>query len=455
MSTTLQLADAVGYFRVSGPGQARERNVSLEVQEDAFLDHCRTHGLNPVRTFIDVASGRKDDRQQYRAMLEYVKQNGIGNVVVLFLDRFGRNPREILRRYWELEELGITVQSINEDLKEEMVLLIRAGMAGAESQRTGERVRMALLKAAAKGALVNKLPYGLTKLYDKRGKVEGVEQVPGEAAVIREAFDLAIGNHGYKAIADELNARGHRTKNGKPWATQTVKLMLTTPAVAGHFVFKGATETIEHRDVYPAILNATEWTQLQERLTIRREQVRGKSATSNYLLSGIARCGHCGGAMSGASAGPGRYKYYKCANRQMSRARCDEAVAHRREHLETSVLEFLGQYTDPAVVQELLDVQGQEADTRAVTELARVTARLGQLEQGFLNDLDRVDRGIMTEAEYLKRQELRRGEQERLQVRKVDLDAAIAAQRDMEAQVASVPVNVRSFLEEFRDMDVR
>ena len=328
-------------------------------------------------------------------------------------------------------------------------------MAGAESQRTGERVRMALLKAAAKGALVNKLPYGLTKLYDKRGRVEGVEQVPREAAVIREAFDLAIGNHGYKAIADELNARGHRTKNGKPWATQTVKLMLTTPAVAGHFVFKGANETIEHRDVYPAILNATEWTQLQERLTIRREQVRGKSATSNYLLSGIARCGHCGGAMSGASAGPGRYKYYKCANRQMSRARCDEAVAHRREHLETSVLEFLGQYTDPAAVQGLLNVQGQEADTRAATELARVTARLGQLEQGFLNDLDRVDRGIMTEAEYLKRQELRRGEQERLQVRKVDLDVAIAAQRDMEAQVAAVPINVRSFLEEFRDMDIR
>ncbi len=76
-----------------------------------------------------------------------------------------------------------------------------------------------------------------------------------------------------------------------------------------------------------------------------------------------------------------------------------------------------GQYTDPAVVQELLDVQGQEADTRAVTALARVTARLGQLEQGFLNDLDRVDREIMTEAEYLKRQELRRGEQEGLQIR--------------------------------------
>ena len=80
MAITLQLADAVGYFRVSSPGQAGEHHVSLEVQAAAFQDYCRTQGLNPVRTFIDVASGRKDDRPQYQAMLEYVKQNGVGNV---------------------------------------------------------------------------------------------------------------------------------------------------------------------------------------------------------------------------------------------------------------------------------------------------------------------------------------------------------------------------------------
>ncbi len=106
MATTLQLADAVGYFRVSGPRQAGERHVSLEVQEAAFYDHCQHLHLHPVTTFTDVVSGRKDDRAQYRAMLNYVVQNGVGNVIVLFLDRFGRNPREILRRYWELEEQG-------------------------------------------------------------------------------------------------------------------------------------------------------------------------------------------------------------------------------------------------------------------------------------------------------------------------------------------------------------
>ena len=61
----------------------------------------------------------------------------------------------------------------------------------------------------------------------------------------------------------------------------------------------------------------------------------------------------------------------------------------------------------------------------------------------------------MTEKEYLKRQEVRREEQGRLQPRKGELEASISAQRDMEAQAEAVPVKVRSFLEDFQEMDVR
>ena len=58
----VQTATAVGYFRVSSPGQAGERHVSLEVQQSAFTEYCLANHLDPVATFTDVASGRKDDR---------------------------------------------------------------------------------------------------------------------------------------------------------------------------------------------------------------------------------------------------------------------------------------------------------------------------------------------------------------------------------------------------------
>ena len=148
MSAIIQTATAVGYFRVSTPDQAGERHVSLDVQKERFEGFCKTHGLLAVQTFTDVAPGRRDDRVQYQAMLSYVGEHGVNNVVVLFLDRFGRNPREILRRYWDLQERGITVQSISEDLREELLLLVRAGMAGAESRRTSERVSAAMRRIA-------------------------------------------------------------------------------------------------------------------------------------------------------------------------------------------------------------------------------------------------------------------------------------------------------------------
>ncbi len=46
--------------------------ISLEVQAAAFQDDCHRHSRTPLAVFTDVASGRKDDRPEYRRMLDYV-----------------------------------------------------------------------------------------------------------------------------------------------------------------------------------------------------------------------------------------------------------------------------------------------------------------------------------------------------------------------------------------------
>ena len=454
MTIAIKTNTAVGYFRVSAPGQAGERHVSLEVQQAAYEDFCRSRNLTPVKTFVDVASGRKDNRPQYQAMLEYVAREGVGNVVVLFLDRFGRNPKEILRRYWDLGEQGIEVKSINEDLREELLLLVRAGIAGADSKRTAERVTMALRTAASAGKLVNKLPYGLTKVRDSQG--ERVEIVPGEAEAIRSAYELAtVQNMGYKAVADELNRRGHRTKSGALFAAQSVKLILLNQALVGRMVFKGSIgDAVVIERAYPPILTDAEWDLLQERLTIRRQGLgHGRTHSSVYLLSGILRCGECGGAMSGEFKG--KFRYYTCSNKKMAQALCNGGKNHRQDSLEEALLSYLGQFSDPETVRQLLEAQSQEIDYKAVQELARVDKRLGELEKAFLNDLDRVDREIMTESEYLKRQEVRREEQDGLKVVKVELEGIVAAQKDLEATVTTVPAKIATFLEDVQGMDVR
>ncbi len=454
MTVAVRTTTAVGYFRVSSQGQAGERHVSLEAQATQFNDYCRAHNLEPVKTFTDIASGRKDNRQEYRRMLDYVTREGIGNVVVLFLDRFGRNPEEMLTRYWVLKEQGIKVQSINEDMQEELMLLLRAGIAGQESKRTGERVSQALREGALRGKYVSKLPFGYTKIKDFEGV--RIVQVPQEAEAVRLAYELATSrNMGFRTMAQELNRQGYRTKQGKLFSSQTVKVVLSNPAMIGHQVFWGkAKEPIINVGAYPAILSTEEWDKLQTLFEVRRGgRHRSTAATSNYLLTGILRCGNCGGAMTGYKKGKD-YRYYRCSWYAKARDFCADARSHRQKSLEDAVLEHLSQYSDPEMVMELLNAQGQETDNRDEAELTKVNTRLAELERGFLNDLDRVDRAVMTEAEYIKRQEIRRQEQEELQPRKAELEASVAAQKDMEAQAAAVPAKIRSFLEDFRDMEV-
>ena len=79
-ATVVKTATAVGYFRVSGKGQAGEHHVSLEVQQDAFETYCKDHSLMPMAMFTDVMTGKRDNRPEYLRMLDYIAQNDAGEV---------------------------------------------------------------------------------------------------------------------------------------------------------------------------------------------------------------------------------------------------------------------------------------------------------------------------------------------------------------------------------------
>ncbi len=95
------------YGRVSTERQASQKHSSLETQEERARAYCQAHGLSLVASFIDVQSGRRDDRTEYRRMVESALRESPDVIAVQWLDRFGRNPREILSRIWQLKDHGI------------------------------------------------------------------------------------------------------------------------------------------------------------------------------------------------------------------------------------------------------------------------------------------------------------------------------------------------------------
>ena len=133
---------------------------------------------------------------------------------------------------------------------------------------------------------------------------------PLEAPVVREMYHLVVEvNLGYKAIADRLAAKGYQAKGGRPFASFTIQRVLSNEALMGTLTYgkrpkKGnpQPEIVRVEGFFPAIFTEEEWQRPQERLAIRRESSRGRTHSSQYLLSGIARCGYCGGPMAGRVA---------------------------------------------------------------------------------------------------------------------------------------------------------
>ena len=333
-----------------------------------------------MKTFVDVVSGRRDDRKEYNEMVRFVLDGGADTVVVQFLDRFGRNPKEILRRYWELQDHGVTVVATDEDLREELLLLVRAGIAGAESRRTSERVSANMARVVEKGVHAARAPFGLRRVYEGRDNVRW-ELDPVEAPVVREMYRLAVEeNLGYKRIGDRLTEQGHRARGGRPIAAFTVQRILCDEALVGTLTYgkrprKGnpQRDVVRVPDFFPAIFTRDEWDKLQERLEIRRESSRGQTHSSPYLLSGIVRCGDCGGPMVGKVGSQWKkqkkYRNYYCSRAMRSKELCSTYNGHSAGKLEESILDYLGQFSDPDLVREHMAAAERKEVERTETEL--------------------------------------------------------------------------------------
>jgi len=469
MVTATAQKKAFGYLRVSDLKQTGERHSSLETQEKHFRQYCQNHNITPVAIFTDIVTGRRDDRKEYCNMIEEAKLGGVDVILVQFLDRFGRNPREILQRYWELETFGVSVVATDEDIEEELILLVKAGMAGAESRRISERVRANMSNAVSKGIHVGRPPFGLHPIKDVNGsKIEVRWELHSEeASIVREMKRLAVEeNLGFKAIADRMTAMGHRARGGRPFAAFTVQRILTNPAIMGTLVYgrkprKGnpKIDLVEIPGFFPPILTHEEWRELQERLSIRRENPRGKAQSSEYLLSGIARCGHCGGPMTGKTGAlrkGKRYRNYYCSRAMHSKGLCSFYNGHSTTKLEKAVLEYLGQFSDPQLVHKYISTLDQKELESREKELRDVEKRLTDIESHFLVRLDDLlKREILNEEEFARVNQNAREEKAVLEARKAELKEIVEKERTRVSLVETLPQSITSFLEAFESLDIR
>ena len=139
-----------------------------------------------------------------------------------------------------------------------------------------------------------------------------------------------------------------------------------------------------------------------------------------------------------------------------SRGLCSIPNGHSAPKLETAILQYLGEFSDPKRVRQYLAMAERQDTEKYEAELKGIEKRLTELEVQFLSQLDGLlKRQILTEEEFVKANEKARAEKADLEARKLEVSRKLQQVRETETLIERVPRAIKAFEEAFQDLDIR
>ncbi len=223
-----------------------------------------------------------------------------------------------------------------------------------------------------------------------------------EAPLVPVIFGLYAQQHlGSHAIANWLGESGLATRSGRPWSYKSVLTVLRNRTYLGQVHFRGTWRDGGHPPlVATALFNDV------ARILLERGEDASKRASnsSDYLLTGLVVCAHCGHHFNGTRAA-GRnstYRYYTCSSRQRYgtlTCSADRITAEALDH--TIINSLLAVYQDSTLFTHALDEARERASKVSpdrANELAAVVGELSSVDTSIERYLRAFETGSMPEA---------------------------------------------------------
>ncbi len=142
------------YSRVS----TKDKGQDTENQLRQLREFAKTQGWNVLAEYVDHASGKRSDREQFQAMFSAASRREFDVVLFWSLDRFSREGvYETLQHLQRLTAHGVGYRSFTEQyldscgLFKDAVISILATIAKQERIRLSERTVAGLERATAQG----------------------------------------------------------------------------------------------------------------------------------------------------------------------------------------------------------------------------------------------------------------------------------------------------------------
>ena len=215
----------VGYVRVSSDSQSE--NTSFDSQIKKLEAYCLAMGHELIETHKEVGSGKDTkSRPVFNQALEALEK--ADGLIVAKLDRLARSARDVLtlvETKLESNNKALVLLDLQLDTSTpqgKMILTTMAGIAEMERSIINERTQGGRKAKAEKGGYAYGKPaYGWRSNENKELEKDDYEQ---------EVIDI-IRKHkksgkSLRKIADYLNEKGYKTKQGKKWIHTSVNSVL-------------------------------------------------------------------------------------------------------------------------------------------------------------------------------------------------------------------------------------
>jgi len=219
---------AIGYLRVSTEDQGRS-GLGLEDQERGVRAYCEQRGIALDRLFIEVESGKRNDRPELRKALARARKVR-GELIVSTLSRLGRRVAFVSG----LMEAGTPFRCADAPADEPFVLHMKAAWAEEEAHKIGQRTRAALAAKKRRGDTLGKLE-NLSDVGRRKGaETTRSKALEAHAAVEPMIMKLRSKGLSYAAIAARLNEQGRTSRDGAtPFSAMTVHRIVKRAELRG------------------------------------------------------------------------------------------------------------------------------------------------------------------------------------------------------------------------------
>jgi site-specific DNA recombinase len=330
------------YLRIST--DETHQPYSLEAQETKLRAYIASQDdWHLTAVYPDQASGATTDRPKLRKALAAARAGRFDLLLVYRVDRFSRSVRGLAQLLEELDQAGVAFRSATEPFDTatpagRMMVQMLAVFAEFERATIIDRVINGMERKAARGEWCGgERPFGY--LVDSDTGTLVVKE--DEAPIVEFIFDQYAHQHvGAKTIANLLNKRGHRTKNGKPWSRDAVLTVLRNRVYLGEVYFRDHYYSAPHT----ALVDREVFMAAQEILVARGEDHNKRASNaSDYMLTGRVICTHCGKHYLGTAATGNKYtyRYYTCYSRNKYGTHSCNAERLPAEQLDQAVIDAL------------------------------------------------------------------------------------------------------------------